>query len=297
MSTLSFTVFTPTYNRADILGGVYYSLLEQTFRGFEWLIVDDGSTDHTGDLVMGWQREALFPIRYIHQDNRGKHVATNVGVREAKGDFFLILDSDDTCVPDTLEQFKSLWESIPEHEKNRYSTVSVLCANSKGEVVGRQYPCDVVDAKNGWQQLALRSSGERFGVNRTDILRSFPFPQFDGEKFIPEGIVWNRMALQYRTIFANKVLRIYKQRSDSLSASSIRIRANSPIGTSVYYNELNHFSLPVWQKVKAAINYARFSFHGKIPVTMMIKRAESPLPVLFLAGLGYILYKVDNSKL
>lgn len=291
------TVFTPTYNRASTLVMVYKSLLAQTLRSFEWLIVDDGSTDNTGDLVRMWQLEAPFPIRYIYQNNGGKHVATNVGVREARGELFLFLDSDDTCMPETMEQFKDLWESIPDHARGRYSTVSVLCVDSKGEVVGRQYPADVVDAENGWEQFKLRSSGERFGINKTDILRSFPFPQFDGEKFIPEGIVWNRMALQYGARFVNKALRTYEQRPDSLSTSSIRIRANSPVGTSLYYNELSHMPLPMWEKLKAAASYVRFSFHGKTPIKTIIKKAISPLWVVLSLWLGYILYRLDRNKI
>ena len=297
MTAPYFTVFTPTYNRAKTLDRVYESLKHQTLRDFEWLIVDDGSTDNTGDLVRIWQSEAPFPIRYVYQNNSGKHVATNVGVREARGDLFLILDSDDTCVPETLEQFKSLWESIPDDRRNMYSTLSVLCVDSRGRVVGGLYLANVVDAKNQWQQFRLRSSGERWGVAKTDILRSFPFPRFNEEKFIPEGIVWNRMSRQYKTRFVNKPLRIYEQRSDSLSASAIRIRAMSPIGTSLYYNELSLLGLPLLQKMKASVNYVRFSLHGKIPLTMIVKQAMSPLPVLLMIGVGYVAFRLDRYRI
>jgi len=297
MTSPYFTVFTPTYNRAKTLDRVYESLRQQTLHDFEWLIVDDGSTDNTGDLVREWQTEAPFSIRYIYQENSGKHVATNVGVREARGDLFLIFDSDDMCVPETLEQFKSLWESIPDERRSTYSTVSVLCVDSSGRAIGGLYPADVVEAENQRLQFRLRSSGERWGVAKTDVLRSFPFPRFNGEKFIPEGIVWNRMSRQYRTMFANRPLRIYEQRSDSLSASAIRIRAMSPIGTSLYYNELGLLGLPLLQKMKASANYVRFSLHGETPFTKIVKQAKSPLQVLLMIGVGYLAFRLDRYRI
>lgn len=297
MSAPYFTVFTPTYNRAHTLGGIYESLKSQTFRNFEWLIVDDGSTDNTRDLVMRWQLEATYPIRYIYQENKGKHVASNVGAKDARGELFLFIDSDDTCLPETLEQFKMLWESIPEDMRPGYSAVSALCIDTKGQVVGGKYPADVIDAENGWEQLMLRSTGERFGICRTDILRSFPFPEFENEKFIPEGAVWNRMSRHYRTRFANRTLRIYEQRTDSLSTSSIRIRARSPIGSSLYYNELSFLKLPLLEKLKASVNYTRFCFHGKMPVSMILEKAISPLSVLLSIGLGYFMYRLDRYRI
>lgn len=115
-----FTVFTPTYNRAHTLGRLYLSLKEQTLLDFEWIVVDDGSSDDTCSLVESWKSESSsFPIRYFYQANRGKHVATNYAVREAFGFFFIILDSDDTCVPEALERFAYHWQAIDESNRGR----------------------------------------------------------------------------------------------------------------------------------------------------------------------------------
>lgn len=203
-----FTVFTPTYNRANTLHRVYDSLFVQTFRDFEWLIVDDGSSDNTANLVKKWQSEAFFSIRYIYQENKGKHVASNVGIREARGELFLFFDSDDACVSKALECFKFHWDSMSAEEKKSFSTISALCVDIEGKLIGREYPGDIVDANSVWQQILLRTSGERWGVNRTDILKKTPFPEIPSEKFISEGIVWNRMALSYRARFINERLRI-----------------------------------------------------------------------------------------
>src|ERR1700687_2026026 len=108
----TFTVFTPTYNRAGTLPRVYESLRLQTFRDFEWLVVDDGSKDNTEELIKEWQAKAEFPIRYIRPQNQGKPAATNRATQEAQGEFIATVDSDDACVPESLERLKYHWDAI-----------------------------------------------------------------------------------------------------------------------------------------------------------------------------------------
>lgn len=289
-----FTVFTPTYNRAHTLHRVYDSLSVQTFRDFEWLIIDDGSNDNTAELIKKWQAEAFFTIRYIYQENKGKHVASNIGIREARGELFLFFDSDDMCIPVALERFKFYWDSIPDEEKKSFSTISALCVDIEGKLIGHKYPGDIVDTHSIWQQILLHSSGERWGVNRTEVLKHFLFPEIHGEKFIPEGIVWNRMARLYKTRFINECLRIYEYSSDSLSASSIKIRAANPNGTRLYYRELSELDLPFWQKTKALINYIRFSFHGHVPLMRIVKESGAPYATILILVPCYLFYKADR---
>jgi len=291
-----FTVFTPTYNRKHTLHRVYNSLLAQTFRDFEWLIVDDGSNDNTAALVRKWQAEAFFPIRYVYQENKGKHVATNVGVRKAKGEMFLIFDSDDASVPEALERFKYHWENISPAERKSFSTLAVLCMDNSGKAIGGEYPADIIDTDTPWGRLLL-SKGERWAVNRTDVLQSFLFPEVRGEKFISEGIVWNRVAQLYKVRFVNERLRIYENTSDGLTASSVSIRAKNPQGARLYYDELCRIPIPLTAKVKALINYVRFSCHGEIPLSRMVMESASPIAVAILLPIGYLMYRTDRSKL
>src|SRR5260221_4826788 len=141
-----FTVFTPTFNRCSTLNRAYETLRLQTFRDFEWLIVDDGSTDGTRELVEKWRAISEFPIRYIYQENQGKPTAFNHGVREAQGELFLTLDSDDACVPQALERFKYHWDGISLAEKDKFSAVTVLCKDQDGRLVGEKFPRDVLDS-------------------------------------------------------------------------------------------------------------------------------------------------------
>src|SRR5258708_39119995 len=141
-----FTVFTPTFNRSQTLSRVYEGLRLQTFRDFEWLIVDDGSTDGTKELVEKWQTESSFPIRYIYQENQGKPAAFNRGVQEAQGELFLTLDSDDACVPHALDRLKYQWDGIPASQKDKFSAVTVLCKGPKGGLLSGKIPPALLDS-------------------------------------------------------------------------------------------------------------------------------------------------------
>ncbi len=156
-----FTVFTATFNRARVLHRVYDSLRTQTFRDFEWLVVDDGSTDGTGALVEAWRAEANFPIRYRYQENRGKHVACNRAVAEARGRFFLTLDSDDACVPQALARLNRYWEEIPEREQPGFSAVTVLCMDEAGRIVGDRFPRRITDSDPLEVPFRLKVRGEK----------------------------------------------------------------------------------------------------------------------------------------
>src|SRR5260370_21551906 len=144
-----FTVFTPTYNRASTLPRVYESLKAQTFRDFEWLIVDDGSADNTREVVEKWQGEAAFPVRYIYQRNQGKPAAYNRAVQEARGELFLFIDSDDACFPQALERLKFHWDNIPAERRAKFSAVTVLCEDQHGQLCGEGFPHDGLDSDSG----------------------------------------------------------------------------------------------------------------------------------------------------
>lgn len=291
-NTPYFTVFTPTYNRAYTLNGAYESLCAQTFKDFEWLIVDDGSTDNTEELVSGWVAEGLVDIVYIKQRNQGKHVAHNTAVDNANGSLFLVLDSDDKCIPDTLENFKKYWEDIPEHVRASYSTLSFLCMNQYGQIVGSEYPSFIVDSQMFSEQLDLRSGGERFGVNTIESMRANKFPVYPGERFLPEGLVWNRLSKNYRARFVNLPLRIYEQQADSLSKKTVDVRTRSPRGTLQYYRESMDLPLSGKQRLKNESNLVRFSFHAG-DLSQIKKVITNDFMFLLSIPLGVVMFVSD----
>ena len=137
------TILTSAYNRADLLLRLFQSLLKQTCNNFEWLIVDDGSTDDTEAIVKEWIQEAQFPIRYFKQENGGKHRAINRGLREARGELFFIVDSDDYLTSDAIETIEKRYESIQGDES--FCGVCLLKVDKDLNKVGSDFPYETLD--------------------------------------------------------------------------------------------------------------------------------------------------------
>jgi glycosyltransferase involved in cell wall biosynthesis len=235
-----FTVFTPTFNRAHTLHRVFDSLCAQTCRDFEWLIVDDGSTDNTADIVADWARTADFPIRYLRQENAGKHIAHNRAIAEARAPYTVIIDSDDALAENALARIKAVWHSIPADQRDSFSGVSGLCRDQHGEIVGDPYPAAPLDASIRAHVYEYKLRGERCGMVRTDILRRFPFPDIPNTCFVPEGVVWLDLSKHYKQRAVNEVFRIYYVNDSETGGTLTRHRnlaATAP-GRMYYYTWL-----------------------------------------------------------
>ena len=223
MSNYTFTVFTPTYNRENELVNLYNSLLAQTYKNFEWLIVDDGSNDNTQALIHNFISECTkFPIRYFKQTNQGKHVALNKGINNALGCLFVPLDSDDTIVPEALEIFKKIWDLYCGNKN--ISGISCCCMDHHGNCVGDSYPKSPMISNDINIFFKFRITGEHWGCYLTEILKKYPFPNVDGYKFISESEIWFKIAESYEKVYINDRLRIYKIHSDSLSNIENKIK-------------------------------------------------------------------------
>ncbi len=299
----AFTVFTPTYNRARTLPRVYESLKAQTFRDFEWLIVDDGSTDSTRQIVEAWQAISDFPIRYVYQENLGKPAACNRGTQEAHGELFLTLDSDDACLPQALERFKFHWDSIPADRKAKFSAVTVLCEDQNGNVIGNKFPRDVIDSDSIEIQFKYGVRGEKWGFQRTDVLKKFPFPTVPSAKFIAESIVWLALSREYKTRFVNEVLRIYH--IDDGAQDHLSILTPSAMYGRAFVHKYVLDELTGWlfrsprSLFRSAINFSRYSFGlGKSPVSQL-KELHSATGRFLLAlslPLGFMMSLRDRRR-
>jgi glycosyltransferase involved in cell wall biosynthesis len=289
-----FTVFTPTFNRHHTLPRVYESLSSQTYTSFEWIIVDDGSTDGTRDLVRNWEQSAAFPIRYIYQENMGKHRAFNKAVIMANGSLFLTLDSDDSCVPETLEQFAEHWNAIAKEKRASFSGVMVHCMDPSGKIIGNRFPEASIDSLPLEMNRKYDIRGEKWGFHRTDILRQFPFPEFVGEWFIPEGIVWNRIGAAYQMRYVNEALRVYHQTPHGLATQSRRIRIQCPQGTRLYYQEALSRPYRFRTRVKHCLNYIAFSLHANIPFGRLLKDSGCYAMTTIFLPIGYLVYLSDR---
>lgn len=265
----TFTVFTPTYNRAYALRRVFESLEAQTFTDFEWLIVDDGSVDSTAAMVEAFRLRASFPIRYFFQENCGKHVAMNRAVKEAAGRFFATLDSDDACVPEALERLLFHWNAIPEDQRKRFSAVTALCMNPDGRVVGEAFPVTPLDVSPVELRYKLKVRGDKWGFQTTEVMRQFPFPVPQGEKFVTEALVWNAIGKTYLTRFVNECLYICVEPAVGEAGRLTNTQFTQQVQGRMLFEQslLNDFAnyarySPI-SFCKSAANYARCGFHLK----------------------------------
>ena len=262
-----FTVFTASYNRAGTLPRLYESLCAQTFPDFEWLIVDDGSTDDTRFLIESWQRNAKFPIRYFHQENQGKPAAFNHGVREARGELFLSIDSDDACVPEALERLKLNWENLPVSQRDGFCGVTALCKYQDGRISGRPFPSDIFDSDCIEASFRYKVGGDKWGFVRTDVLKQFPFASGPDSRFVSESTVWFAIARKFKTRFINERLSIiYPDAAgpEHLSATNASTIAGRAVFHQFVLNELVGWVFRSPRSVlQSAINFSRYSFYLK----------------------------------
>ncbi|MFZ2183774.1 MAG: glycosyltransferase family 2 protein [Methanothrix sp.] len=294
----AFTIFTPTYNRAHTLGRVFQSIRQQTFRDFEWIVIDGGSEDNTSELVRGWMEESDFPIIYC-QHNSGKHVAINRGVARARGFLFVIVDSDDWLHPDALERMLRCWESIPDGQKENFVGVGGLFAYFNGEIVGDPFPSTVFDSDMLERWAKWNIYGDKMECFRVDVLRRYPFPEDIG-RFVPEGLIWNELSLSYETRFFNEVVAYKEYLPGGLSSKKIRFAIENARSAWVYFKRLctifEKKNLPFKFRLKSYVSYTRFGLHAHIYPKEMIANTPSKFLWILTAPLGIAVYLLDNGR-
>ncbi len=224
------TVFTPIYNRADIIKRLYESLIRQTSFDFEWIIVDDGSTDSIAILVKQWiDSNPPFQIQFIRQKNSGKHSAINQGVQAARGDAFFIVDSDDYLVDNAIQLIENWWKDISDDIE--FAGVAGLRANASMEIIGGHPESgNYVDATN-LERKKYRLEGDKAEVYKTELLIKYPFPIIKGENFLTENIVWDKIAYEgYKLRWYNQVIYLCEYREDGLTYRGREVFVKNPIG-------------------------------------------------------------------
>jgi glycosyltransferase involved in cell wall biosynthesis len=293
-STPLFTVFTLTYNRAHTLHRLYESLKNQTLDDFEWLIVDDGSTDGTSALVMQWASESVITIRHVFLEHAGRRTGMNLAAPQARGRYLATIDSDDWYVPTALDTFRRVWETIPEEDSESYSGVVGLCATPRGTLIGDTFPKDVLDGT--WLEISnLGIAGDKAGCGRTDVDRAFPHPVIEGENLVIETIVSRRMARHYRLRCVNEVLKIVDYQPDGLSVDARELLMANPLTARLaFHEELQDCTLrqPLLF-LRCSANVVRYSCHARLGF-LGLSRGLSPLQLLIGLPAGLLVYARDH---
>lgn len=294
------TVFTPTYNRAYTIHKCYESLKRQTCKDFEWLIIDDGSTDNTRELIEVWINETTeFKISYIYQENQGMHGAHNTAYENITTELNVCIDSDDYMPHDAIEKIKNTWEKVRD-DKN-ISGIAGLDAYENGEVIGMKFP-DYLKRSSLFDFFYNKGiKGDKKLVYRTELTKKYPYPVYKGEKYVGLAYKYYKLDEEYELALINDVLCIVEYMEDGSSLNMFKQYRKNPRGWCFYRIEnlkLSKGSLKY--KIIQCIHYVSSSILSKNKKFLL----ESPNKVLTVLSIPlglalyfYILFKTRNLKL
>lgn len=286
------TIITPTYNRAYTLRSLYESLCEQDSNNFEWLIVDDGSSDNTEEVVKEFINQGNFKIRYIKKENGGKHTAVNVGVKTIDTPLTMIVDSDDRLLNHAT--------SIIEENYQKYGRVSkigvfsFLKVYSSGEIVVSVNE-DVTVSSYSVYRIRENRPGDMAEVFRTEILKANPFPEFEGERFLSEDVCWIEISKNYDTVFINKPIYECEYLEGGLTANDKPMKFASPLGSMLRGKQLMTRECGLKANIKGAIIYNCYKkcVDKKIPENLDLTGLNKMFQLITIP-MGLIFFKKWN---
>ena len=264
------TVLTPTYNRAHLLPDLYGSLCRQTNQLFEWLVIDDGSTDDTEALVKKWvSMDHPFRIKYIKKDNGGKNRAINDGVRMIDTPFTMIVDSDDFLTDDAIEFLSNAALEIKDDDAIA-GVAGMRGIDNNTPLKVPFFPKDAyVDASN-LERTQYGLEKDACEVFKTDILASHPFKVWPSEKFVPEQVVWNQLALEgYNLRWYNRVTYIARYQANGMTNGSWKLLKENPMGYAMMFNHLLLTDPSMKSSISNTVQFVSCCLLGKEPAYIL----------------------------
>lgn len=283
------TVLTPTFNRGGGLQSLWDSLQKQTVKDFEWLVVDDGSTDGTKNLITQLQEKSDFPIRYIYKNNGGKHTALNVGIQTICSELIFIVDSDDCVTDDAVESILKIHKKY--RSQNNICGYAFLRAFPDGKVNGKKFD---VNEKIG-SYIDVRVNGDDTGADKAEVfkthcLKEFPFPEYPNEKFLGEDLVWVRMARKYEMVHINKAIYVGNYLEDGLTNNRRKHNIASPIGCMHRAEEFMESDLKTRYRIKGGLQYIVYGRFAGVKVVDLIRKSRHKVLATVCIPGGLFLY-------
>ena len=291
-SPVLLTVFTPTYNRAHTLPRVYESLRTQPCRDFLWLIVDDGSTDDTAELVKAWQAEENgFEIRYVYKENGGMHTAHNTAYENVDTELNVCIDSDDAMAENAVALILEKWEQV---QNGGYAGIMGLDADFDGKVIGSGFPEGLTECTvSGY--YAAGGSGDKKLVYRTDVINSVPpYPVFEGEKYVALSYKYRLIDQEYKMAVLDEILCNVEYQEDGSSKNMWRQYLRNPKGFAFW--RLVRLQTPESGK-RTLIDYVHYCSSSILARDKnYIRRTPNPALCAVCAPAGFLLSRIVKRK-
>ena len=288
------TILTPVYNRAQLLKNCYTSLLAQTCFDFEWIVVNDGSTDNTAEVMHGIiESEKPFPIQYIEKENGGKHTALNAAHPYIRGKYVLILDSDDTLTDDAVEIALLAWKKWDNNPD--VGIVTLL----KGK--DREHPnCYAADENVPVDILAYPRicpvSTDACEVIRTELFLKYPFPVFEGEKFLAETALWGRVSMTHKCVYVNRVVYLCDYLDGGLTKAGRAMRIRNPRGGMFNSNLYLAKNNPLKTRLKNGLLFTCYGTFAKMRPKEMSQECNAKAVMWLCLPFGWMLYRYWKKK-
>lgn len=254
------TIFTPTYNRKHLLTRLYRSLCAQQCLDFEWLVVDDGSTDGSDSLISDFIAEEKITITSIWKENGGKHTAHNMALKYAQGEYFFTVDSDDWLPEDAVFKIKQIIDlNQGEIELSGIAGILALKSYSNGNTIGKVFSHDKLSSTL-YELEHNGNKGERSIIFKTSVLKLFPFPVICGESFMTECVVYDQIDQKYKFFVTNDNLAICEYQPEGLSSNPKRLMYKNPGGFSIYFTQRFCYALNFREILKYGIQANCFKY-------------------------------------
>lgn len=292
------TVLTTTYNRGILLKRLYESLLKQSSSHFEWLIVDDGSSDDTKEIVKDFKKENKLNIKYFYKKNGGKHRALNLGISKANGILIFIVDSDDWLEKNAIEEIENAYKVYKDN--NSICGFSFLRKFPNGEINGKFFGKNYEIAS----YIDMRINNNDMMADKAEVyykkcLQEFPFPEYDGEKFLSEDIVWVKLARKYKMVHINKAIYIGDYLTGGLTKKRRINNIKSPIGcmnrANLYLTDDVGVNLKF--KSKCAIQYLIYGWFAKKNTNYLLSKSNNKRITILMIIPSRIIYVIWKIKI
>ena len=251
------TVFTPAYNRAHTLSRTYESMLNQNCKQFIWLVIDDGSTDNTAELVHEWQkRDNGFELRYLYKENGGMHTAHNAAYETIDTELNVCIDSDDCLAPGAVEKILQKWQEV---QRKGYAGIIGLDADMDGHLIGTGFPDGLTETTlSGY--YAAGGRGDKKLIYRTDVIQQYPpYPVFPGEKYVSLSYKYRLIDQDYLMATLDEVLCNVEYQADGSSNTMWRQYLTNPKGFAFWRKVCMRYPTSRKRKIIECIHYCSSS--------------------------------------